>query len=56
MDTEALEKLNDLKNKGAISEEEFNTAKKEILTSSSIENKSSDGSWTLSTKSMESSL
>lgn len=40
MDTEALEKLNNLKNKGAISEEEFNAAKKEILTSSSMENKS----------------
>ena len=40
MDTASLEKLNDLKNKGVISEEEFNAAKKEILTSSSIENKS----------------
>lgn len=40
MDTESLEKLNDLKNKGVISEEEFNAAKKEILISSSTENKS----------------
>lgn len=52
MDTEALEKLNNLKNKGAISEEEFNAAKKEILTSSSMENKSKNTNLQIDRKSV----
>ena len=39
MDIEALEKLNELKIKGIITEEEFNASKKKILEASSLEDK-----------------